>query len=154
MEKLGSIKNLRCGCVIIKEGNLISLGMNVEDVDIPSLAVLYRFEFYPLPSYPLIRLYLELFDPLHKDPLKAECLFNVAEDKELIACLVKQPSLNLHFFNPKGEYISSKEIPFFPSQREILEEVIEQAESHLSFIPEKERSVDIALSDFYASYPI
>jgi hypothetical protein len=156
MEELGSIKNLRCGCVIIKEGNIISLGMSIKDsdADIPSFSVMYRFEFYPLASYPLIRLYLELFSPKHKDPLKSEALFDVAKDKVFISILARQPSLNLHFFNPQGLYISSKEIPFFPSQREILEEVIKEAETQLSFIPESQRNIDISLMDFYASYPL
>ena len=156
MEELGSIKSLRCGCVIIKEGNIISLGMNLKDeeANIPSFSVLYRFEFYPLASYHLIRLYLELFCPLHKDPLKAEGLFDVARDKDFLSILARQPSLNLHFFNSQGVYISSKEIPFFPSQREILEEVIKQSQTHLSFISESQRNIDISLRDFYASYPI
>jgi|GEM_PF-6177179 len=153
MEK-GSITG-RCGCIAIKEKGHVSLSMKLSNDDIPSIpsfSILYRFEIYKLPTYPLIRLYLELFDNPERDPIKGEVLFDVENDREMLNLLCNQPLLNIHFFNEENKYISSKEIPFFLSQRDILTNVINDATNFLSPISKKD--IALALKDFYLSFPL
>jgi hypothetical protein len=150
----GSISE-RCGCIVIKEGGLVSLSMKLSNEDIPSipsLSILYRFEIYKLPTYPLIRLYLELFDNPERDPIKGEVLFDVENDKEMLNLLCNQPLLNIHFFNEENKYTSSKEISFFFSQRDMLTNIINEANNFLSSISKPD--IALALKDFYLSFPL
>ncbi len=151
MVGFGSIIRLRSGCIITKEG--LSMKLKDEDIsNIPSFSFIYRFEFYKLPAYPLIRLYFEIFDFSEKDPLKGEVLFDIEKDRDILQKLSLQPLLTFHFFNEKNKYISSKEIPFYSVQRDILENLIDEAQNYLSLVPSKD--IDQALTDFFSSFSL
>ncbi|MEW6482277.1 MAG: hypothetical protein AB1397_04665 [bacterium] len=66
--------------------------------------------------------------------------------------LSTQPLLNLHFYNEENKYVSSKEIPFFVSQRDILKEARKDAEDFLSSLSKPD--IDQARRDFYSSFPL
>ncbi|MEW6007932.1 MAG: hypothetical protein AB1595_07315 [bacterium] len=154
MDGMGSIRE-RCGCIAIREGNFVSLALKLKNEDvlsIPFFSIVYRFELYKLPTYPIIRLYLELSDRAEKDPIKAEALFFLEKDKAMLDVLSNQPLLNLHFYNEENKYVSSKEIPFYLSQRDILMDVIKDAGNFLSSISKPD--IAQALKDFYSSFPL
>ncbi|MEW6104522.1 MAG: hypothetical protein AB1630_12035 [bacterium] len=154
MEGIGGVGE-RCGCIAIREEGFVSLALKLKNEDvlsIPFLLVSYRFELYKLPTYPIIRLYLELSDRPEKDPIKAEALFFLEKDKEMLDALSIQSLLNLHFFNEENKYVSSKEIPFFVSQRDILKEARKDAEDFLSSLLKP--NINHALKDFYSSFPL
>lgn len=109
----------------------------------------YRWELIEMPTAPLVRLGVHIFDqPL--TPFFFESFLNVgaADQLRMLTQLAGQDRLYLAFYGDDLEYRFTKTLPHDELQWQRLDEIIEQALVYWEQVPEAERDFDKAKAVF------
>jgi hypothetical protein len=145
------------GCLAVERADrTVAFVTHVSDADLPrfhQFPVLWRWEFIPMPTAPLIRFSAAILDN-PANPYRLEHFLNV-DDPEQARCLsrlVQQAELSFDFYGEEYEYAYSKKIAHQEKMRRRLTQIVRQAIEIYGTIPATQRDFDAAKAAFQRAF--
>ncbi len=117
--------------------------------------VTLKCEFHKLPTYPLVRFLITIYDR-PTDPYKIEGLFDITHPdfQDFVETLPQAKKLTLNVYGGEAEHYFSEELPL---SREFAHAVVSnfnRAVAAFYSVPEGRRSFDAACSKFQREHPL
>ena len=140
------------GCLALESDIGIVHVCHASDADIEGFAdkpVTSRWQLIKMPTAPLIRLEVNIFDQ-SENPYRFESFLNVAEQEQenVLAELANQDRLFLAFYGEDLGYRYTKVIPNDKQNWQQIDEMTMEAINYLSKIPHNQRDFDKAKAEF------
>ena len=140
------------GCLPVESSIGVVHLCHAPDVDIEGFRgrpAGYRWELIEMPTAPLVRLSVRIYDWI-EDPYRFESFLNVgaADQLQALAQLAGQEKLYLAFYGDELAYHFTKILHHDEEQWQQLDEIIIQAEAYQAQLPPEQRDFDQAKADF------
>lgn len=117
--------------------------------------VTYQWEYYELPTAPLIRFKAEILDdPVN--PFLFEHFLNI-NDRSQVHCLsrlVQQGEIVFDYFDEASEYVFSKHLPHTEEMRQTLHQIVGKAITYSGNIPPRLQNFNKAKAEFQRQSPL
>jgi hypothetical protein len=141
------------GCLAAETGGGIVHVCHAADADIEQFAgqpISARWELVKMPTAPLVRLELSVFDsPFH--PYRFESFLNVGAEDQLaiLGTLAGQAELYLAFYGDGLDHKYTVAISHSQQQWQQLDEIVAEALAYWERLPTEVRDFDLAKTDYF-----